>query len=91
MKESFESDPNKEYYRAKYEGEFMRYLQRIVESVENRIIRSNDRISAASSYPGDSTNTHTKELTQISERVAQLLKRADEAGEKVIYSFILSG
>ena len=80
FKEQFLADPDHDYYARRYEREFMDALQRLVDSVEQRIRKGNERILG----PDESRleQDKQKKVDAFKQEISQLLAQAQEAGEK---------
>ncbi|CDJ49877.1 hypothetical protein, conserved [Eimeria brunetti] len=81
LKVAFEADPEKEFYQALFETEFARYLQRLVDQMENRIKRVQQRIDA-NNQPVELSKENEERVNAMNAEISELLKQQDEAGSK---------
>ncbi|KAL8445868.1 hypothetical protein Emed_005298 [Eimeria media] len=81
LKVAFEADPEREFYQALFETEFARYLQRLVDQMENRIKRVQQRIDA-NNQPVALSKENEERVNAMNAEISELLKQQDEAGSK---------
>ncbi|OEH75228.1 hypothetical protein cyc_07194 [Cyclospora cayetanensis] len=81
LKVAFETDPEREFYQALFETEFARYLQRLVDQMENRIKRVQQRIDA-NNQPVELSKENEERVNSMNAEISELLKQQDEAGSK---------
>ncbi|CDI76193.1 hypothetical protein, conserved [Eimeria praecox] len=81
LKVAFEADPEREFYQALFETEFARYLQRLVDQMENRIKRVQQRIDA-NNQPVELSKENEERVNAMNAEISELLKQQDEAGSK---------
>ncbi|KFH08270.1 putative alternative splicing type 3 and [Toxoplasma gondii MAS] len=81
LKEAFEKDENHEYYKALYEQEFMKFLKRLVDQMESRIKKVQQRIDANNTVTELDKDTAEK-VNAVNAQISELLKKQDEAGAK---------
>lgn len=81
LKEAFEKDENHEYYKAMYEQEFMKFLKRLVDQMESRIKKVQQRIDANNTATELDKDTAEK-VNAVNAKISELLKKQDEAGAK---------
>ncbi|SBS86631.1 U1 snRNA associated protein, putative [Plasmodium ovale] len=81
LKEQLESHENYKYYLAKYQQKFMKALEKIIEVADLKIARSKEKLKHMSEISKNTVDKKEK-IESINSHICDLLKQAEEAGEK---------
>eukprot|EP01071_Lankesteria_metandrocarpae_P012133 Lankesteria_metandrocarpae@DN5505_c0_g1_i1.p1 len=88
LKEQFQADPERLKFLPEYEKQFARFLQDLVDQVEQKIRKSTARIEATAVSESDLVSGDTltpsqkKRIATLNEEIAKLLTDAQTAGEE---------